>query len=213
VNRRRFADAITHFARARELVPDDPGVLFGEACLEETHAAPRMQNYYNSTTLPNGFAILGVASPSTHWRRAENLLRRAIAIDPAFAEASLHLGRISVQQQKYDEGIALLGQAAEHLEEPQLTYFARLFAGDALQAAGRTSDARESFELAIALFPDSQAARLALGSLQRTVGDRAAALDIILPTLTKPPSSRRGDDPWWAYYDGDAARWRPCSRR
>ena len=83
-------------------------------------------------------------------------------------------------------------------------YLARLFAGDALQAIGRASDARDSYQRAIALFPDSQAARMALASLQRTAGDRAAALETILPTLTKPPSTRHGDDPWWSYYAGDA---------
>lgn len=28
----------------------------------------------------------------------------------------------------------------------------------------------------------------------------------MLPTLTKASDSRDGDDPWWDYYDGDAAQ-------
>ena len=49
-----------HFERARRVVPDDPDVLFGEACYQETLGAPRMQNLNRVTTLPNGLVILGV---------------------------------------------------------------------------------------------------------------------------------------------------------
>jgi tetratricopeptide (TPR) repeat protein len=203
---RRFADGLDHFARARAVVPDDPYVQFGEASLQEILGAPRIQNYYKVTMLPNGLSILGVDSPPTHWRRAENLLRRAIAADPRFAEARLHLGRIYVQQERYEEGLALLQGAAPELSEPTLRYYARLFAGDALHSLGRIGESRESYELALALFPDSQAARLGLGSALRTAGDREQALAAMLPTLTKDPSSRVEDDPWWDYYFGDAKK-------
>ena len=49
-----------HFDRARAVVPDDPHVLFGEACLQETLGAPRIQNFVRVTTLPNGLSIRGV---------------------------------------------------------------------------------------------------------------------------------------------------------
>jgi tetratricopeptide (TPR) repeat protein len=205
-NERRFADGLDHFERARAVVPDDPYVLFGEASLQEILGAPRIQNYYKVTTLPNGLSILGVDSPATHWRRAENLLRRAVTGAPQFAEARLHLGRIYVQQEKYADGLALLQQAAPELSDPTLRYYARLFAGDALHSLGRIPEARDSYELALALFPDSQSARLGLGSALRTAGEREEALAVMLPTLTKGADSRDDRDPWWDYYFGDAEK-------
>ena len=66
------------------MVPNDPLVLYGEACLQETLGAPRIQNYVRVTTLPNGLVIQGVSSPQTHLRRAESLLRKALAADSHF---------------------------------------------------------------------------------------------------------------------------------
>jgi tetratricopeptide (TPR) repeat protein len=203
---RSFADALQHFARARAIVPDDPHVMFGEACLNETLGAPRIQNYVQVTTLPNGLFIRGVDAPATHWKRAESLLRRAVAIDPAFVEARLRLGRVLIQQQKLEEGLGLVEQAAAASSDRVMRYYGYLFAGDALLALGRAGDARESYQRAVVVFPDGQAARLGLGSALRALSDGAEALDAMLPTLTKDPSSRAGDDPWWEYYDGDAAR-------
>ena len=73
VSERRFADALQHFDRARSVVPDDPKVLFGEACLQETLGAPRVQDYVRVTTLPNGMAFSEISAAPTHWRRAEGL--------------------------------------------------------------------------------------------------------------------------------------------
>jgi tetratricopeptide (TPR) repeat protein len=209
-SRRQFADALVHFAHARDVVPDDASVMFGEACLQENIAAPRTQNYVKVTTLPNGMVFLGIESPATHWRRAEQLLRRAIAIDPQFAEARLRLGRISILQQRHAEGLQLVQQAAAELKDPVLIYYARLFAGDALQSLGRLPDARASYENALALFPKSQAARLGLASVARTAGDPDQALAVLLPALGTPGTVRTMGtldlDPWWTYYDGDAAQ-------
>lgn len=204
VRERRFADAIEHFDHARTIVPDDPRVMFGEACFNETLAAPRIQNYVKVTTLPNGLIIRDVSSSETHWRRAETLLRRAIAIDPQFAEAKLRLGHILIQQQRHADALTLLEQANRELKDAAQLYYSHLFAGDAQQSLGQAADARASYEFALELYPDSQAARFGLGSSWRAGGDNAKALETILPTLTKDSASRAEDDPWWDYYDGDA---------
>jgi tetratricopeptide (TPR) repeat protein len=205
VSERRFADAQGHFARARRAAPDDPRVLFGEACLNETLAAPRIQNYVKVTTLPNGLYIMGVEAPATHWRRAETLLRRAISIDPRFAEARLRLGRVLIVLGRQEEGLQLLERAIADSPGRLLTFYAHLFSGDAALSLGRSGDAQRSYERALELFPDSQAAQLGLAATLRAAGD-PEALAAMLPTLTKAPGSRDGDDPWWDYYDGDAAQ-------
>jgi len=201
---RRFADAQRHFDRARGLVPSHPGVLYGEACLQETLGAPRVQDYVRVTTLPNGLTIVGIDSPRTHLRRAEALLRTALAADPAFVAASLRLGRVLTRLERYDEALTHL-QMAARADDRATAYYGHLFAGDAMHALGKLDDARRHYELAIDLFQDSQAARLALGSVLRTTGDRAAALTAI-GAMLRTPSRGPDDDPWWEYYDGDAAQ-------
>ena len=205
VSERRFADASGHFTRARQVVPDDPRVLFGEACLNETLGAPRIQNYVRVTTLPGGLSIRGVESPSAHWRRAESLLRRAVSIDPHFAEARLRLGRVLVVLERPQEGLQFLEHAIADSPNRLVAFYGHLFSGDAHLSLDRPDDAQRSYERALTLFPDSQAAQFGRASALRT-GGAPQALAAMLPTLTKAPNSRDGDDPWWDYYDGDAAQ-------
>lgn len=200
---RRFADALVHFERARRVVPDHAGVLYGEACLQETLGAPRIQNYVRITTLPSGLFIQGVSSPATHYRRAEGLLRRALAADPALAEANLRLGRVLTQLDRNEEALPYLRTAVASTTDPASNYYAHLFTGDAAHALGRRDEARRQYENAIAIFPDSQAARLALGVVLRSEGDREGARAAIDPALEPSPRAE-DDDPWWDYYDGDA---------
>ena len=150
---RRFSDAIVHFDRARDLVPDDAGVLYGEACLQETLGAPRIQDYVRVTTLPNGLSILGVSSPQTHFRRAEALLRKALAADPQLVVASLRLGRVLTRLQRPDEALTHLRTTIARATDPETTYYGHLFAGDAAEALGDVDAARRHYENAIAVFP------------------------------------------------------------
>ena len=202
---RKYADALTHFAWARSAAPDDPLVLYGEACLQETLGAPRIQDYVRVTTLPNGSRILGIASPQTHLRRAESLLRKSLAASPRFAEANLRLGRVLTQLQRHDEALPYLRTAIAESRDRTLSYYAHLFSGDAESSLARAADARLSYERALAIFPDAQAAQIGLAAVISAGGNREAALAAMLPTLTKPPDFRAGDDPWWEYYFGDAA--------
>jgi tetratricopeptide (TPR) repeat protein len=202
---RRYADAMEHFSRAREVVPDDPAVLYGDAVLQETLASPRIQDYVKVTSLPNGLVIRGVSSRDTHLRRAEAMLRKAIAAQPRFPQAHLRLGRVLTQLRRPAESLPVLGTAIEQSNDRVVSYFAHLFSGDALLALHRLEDSRASYERAVDLFPKAQAARLGLAAALRTAGDRPAALQAMLPFLSKSPAANSGDDPWWDYYFGYAA--------
>jgi tetratricopeptide (TPR) repeat protein len=201
------ADGLRHFDRARRVVPDDPGVLYAEAFLQEKLGAPRIQDFARTTTLPNGLTILGVTSPQTHFRRAEEMLRKALTAKPAFHEAGLHLGHVLAEQKKYEAALAELQRVASVLVDPVAIYYAHLFSGDAALALGRGPQSRASYQSALELFPASQAARMGMSAAWRFDGNRQAALDALLVTLNHPPATRdNNDEPWWDYYEGSTER-------
>jgi tetratricopeptide (TPR) repeat protein len=202
---RQLADALRHYDRARELVPTDPHVRYGEARLHEVLAAPRIQNYVNVAAQAGQGRPIGVDSSRTHWRKAEQLFQAALAGDSSLVQARLRLGRIMIQQGRHDEGLGLVKQARAELQDSTLRYYAELFSGDAELALGRADEARQSYERAVQLFPDAQSARLGLAAALNAAGQRESAISAVLPTLTKRSEGRAGDDPWWAYYDGNAA--------
>ena len=203
---RNHAASMLHFARARRMAPDDAGVLFGEACMQESLGSPPEQEYVRITILPNGSQFLGVESAPAHFRRAESLLRRALTADAGLIEARLRLGRVLGQQGRYEAALTELAQVVAAPPDRRLGYYAHVFIGDATQALGRLDEAQAAYRTAIELYPHTQAARIGLGAALRAAGDRSAALTAILPTLSAPAGSRdANDDPWWNYYDGDAA--------
>lgn len=206
VDQRRYSDGLAHFERARRVVPDDPRVVFAEARLHEALAAPLMQNFVRVTAVSQGVPTSGIADQRTELRRAEGLLRRALVLNPTFLETRLRLAHVLIEQGKHDEGRSLAEHVAANASDQVMQYYARLFAGEALLSLGRTEEAGTSYQRAIDLYPDAQAARLGLASTLRSTGDTAHALDVLMPTITKEPSTREGDDPWWEYYDGDATQ-------
>lgn len=203
---RKFADAVDHFQSANDVVPDDPDVLYGQACLQEILGAPRIQDYVRIAR-QTGTNIIGIATPATHFKRAETMLRKALAAKPDFPEAHLRLGRVLAELGSHDEALAQLQQVIDRTgANTALTYYAHLFAGDARLALNHVDDARESYQHALDLFPSAQAAHLGLGAAMRLMGDRQAALAAVLETTTVPPDTRdQSHEPWWNYYDGDEA--------
>ena len=203
---RNHAASMPHFARGRRMAPDAAEVLFGEACLQESLGSPPEQEYVRITILPNGSQFLGVESAQAHFRNAESLLRRALTLDPGLIEARLRLGRVLAGQARHADALTELQQVVIASRDERLSYYAHLFMGNSALALDRLQAARASYEAAVALYPRAQAARIGLGAALRAAGDRSAALTAILPTLSEPVDSRdANDDPWWNYYDGDAA--------
>src|SRR6478752_2536784 len=65
-----FGEAWPHIQRARVLFPNDAGILFGDAAVQETLASPRIQDYVRVTKLPNGQTFLFVESENYHLKVA-----------------------------------------------------------------------------------------------------------------------------------------------
>lgn len=202
---RQFAEAIEHFNVARGVVPDDPGVLYGEAWLQEILGSPRIQDYVR-VSLQTGVNISGVWSPQTHFRNAAELLRKAVAAKPDFVEARLRLGKILVEQKNYVEATEHLRRVTTSTEDATLRYYAFLFTGDAALSLEQAADARTAYGRALDLFPRAQAARLGLGASLRLLGERQPAIDAVMSTVMISADARdERDEPWWEYYDGNDA--------
>lgn len=201
-----FGDALRHFDRARKTVPDDPDVLFGEACLQESFGGPTLQNFARVTTLPNGFVLQGLSSPQAHFRRAERLLARALAARPDFVDARLRLGRVLAQQRQYATALQHFTRVVADSRDPVLTYYAHLFSGEAELALGHPAEARASYQRALDDYPNAQSPRLGLATALRAAADRDGAVRAVMATMIIEPNTRDvRDDPWWEYYEGDAA--------
>lgn len=202
VVQRRFNDGLEHFDRARMVVPDHAGVLFAEARLHEALSAPLMQNFV-LTASARGVTVGGIDDRRTELRRAEALLQKALAHDPSLDEARLRLGRVIMQQGRWDEGLTQVRQVRSKTTDERMVYYANLFAADAELALGRANDAAKSFNLALIAFPESQAARLGLTAAIAVDGKREDAFNALLPTLLASPERQGDDDPWWVYYVSD----------
>src|SRR6185295_5345732 len=125
---------------------------------------------------PNGLKITGIESPQTHLRRAEALLRKSLNASPRFAEANLRLGRVLTQLERHEEALPYLRTALAESHDRALSYYAHLFSGDAESALAHEADARRSYQRALAIFPDAQAAQIGLAAVFSAAGNREAAL-------------------------------------
>lgn len=195
-----FGEAWPHIERARRLFPNDAGVLFGDAAIQETLASPRIQDYVRVTKLPNGQRFLFVGSERDHLEVAAGLFRRALFEDPSLAEARLRLARVLSQMGRHDNALAEL-KAIPPQQDAVLAFYTHLVRGDVERTLARYDNAERSYQQALALFPAAQSARMALSHLARSRSDRDAALELLQPALSAP--NPRDDDPWWDYHEGD----------
>lgn len=199
----RFGDALLHWERARSVAMADANVLYGEACLHETLAAPPVQEFVRRAMLPNQLIIEGVGSSRSHLGRAESLLQKALSVEPAFHEAQLRLARVKSQLARHSEALPLARGVIAGSQSRMIEFYAHLVAGDAAESLGEMNDARAHYQRAIGLFPRAQSARLGLSRVLRLGGDEKEAAETLMPALS-PANHADDDDPWWVYYQGDA---------
>lgn len=120
---------------------------------------------------------------------AEHEARLAMS-DPATKALGLAiLGAIRLQQMKTDEGVAFLKEAIQ--TDPRLVG-ARLNLGEAYSRSGKTTEAREAYQQALRLKPDSTVARFDLAQLEASAGNYATSLRVAEPIEPLLRSSPEG---------------------
>jgi tetratricopeptide (TPR) repeat protein len=197
---RQMAAAVEHYARARQLFPSDPAILFGSGVLHERFASSAMQAGAESVVESNRTAA-AMSSGRAELMKAERFLRDALAQQPDHLEARVRRGRVLEDLGRHREAIEELRRAVAGGATGSLLYLAQMFIGRAEEASGHDAAARAAFEHASAMYPNAQSPRLALSQIARRAGDRRAAQHELQAIARLPDDERRREDPWWFYYD------------
>jgi len=188
-----------HLERGLEIFRDDPDLLFLSGCQRETFAAPHIQAAVHSISLPSGYSVW-LESERGELQRAETFFRRALGVKPGFDEARLRLGRVLGLLGRHGDAARELRQAVASVDDDLLRYYGELFLGAEEEALGRFGAAFDAYQRAAALYQAAQSPRLALSSLGRRRGDRAAALRALQQLFDQPSSGLDRHDPWWTYH-------------
>jgi hypothetical protein len=188
-------------ARARQLFPKDAAFPFYGGCLHETHASPAIQAVYASAALSSSQrSRVAPWQPGPRLSQAADQFREALALQPAWPEARVRLGRVLGLLGRHSEAVATLRRALEGTDELPLVYWGSLFLGAEEEALGRDADARTAYERARTLRPGAQAPSFALSQLARRKGDRSQAIAELRAGLTVPEDAASRYDLLWDYH-------------
>jgi Flp pilus assembly protein TadD len=90
--------------------------------------------------------LAGLAVRQRNWETARDLAERALALDPTLTDATIHLARVDIGLERLDAAEQRLGELIARPDVKQITRAkAKLFLGDALDAAGRYGDAYTAY--------------------------------------------------------------------
>ncbi|MBI5086229.1 MAG: tetratricopeptide repeat protein [Acidobacteria bacterium] len=132
---------------------------------------------------PDLYLTLGsLYAQRQRFREAEDLCRKAIALDPGHSESYLHLAQVFNAQRQSGKALAALRQALpEGKTFASSPYYQKLQAdthfefGRAYAAQGAAGDAVRAFERCLAIDSGRAEARRQLAALYRKLGDTARA--------------------------------------
>jgi tetratricopeptide (TPR) repeat protein len=172
--------------KARQAAPLDPEVQLVSGCVAEAFADEQLLRHRESEAT----RLRNEAGPA---------LRDALALDPTLHEARLRLGRLHLDGGRPIEAESLLEEVERQSGDDRQRYLARLFLGRLAERRGRLDEAAGFYRRALEAWPDSQAARLALGHAVERSSGPAAALPLVAASLAASRRLDRAADPWWLY--------------
>ncbi len=170
-----FEKAIEHFHRATRLATEDP------------------RAYYFSALVMARKASMEGRPPGEQLHEMTNDLKKAIQLDPSFADAYSLLGYAELAEGRFDSAIASCRQAAA-LEPRNENYALNL--ARAYLAAGKSDDAKPIL-LSLKDSKNSGVAKSAeqdLAQLERVQAEAAAARRHEIPEATDAPQWRRSQE-------------------
>jgi tetratricopeptide (TPR) repeat protein len=206
----RWDDALAWTERGLKAFPGSPELLLVVASTEEVLA---QRPTYSGSPIPVMDAqarqsldeAFQARERRTHLERAGQAARDAVAAAPQRIDLQVRLGRVTWRLGDLPSARVTLASALERQPKGPDSYLARLFLGRVEQDAGRLAEAARSYEAAIALEPQCQAAHLALSHVELLLGDEAAARREAEAAI-RPAGWRSGIDPFWLYPWGVSRR-------
>lgn len=175
-----LANAEPNFEEVLRLSPDNHNALFGLATVrlqqgKLDHARIPAQRLLE--LLPeNAPALTLYAQTGTRDPQAAAAIaafRKALHLDPAYVPALIGLADLLIRRKRFEESIALAREAT--LLQPS-NDDARRTLGEAHQAAGDLTSARDAFEVALALSPGDTGLLVRLSVTSRKLEDLPSAL-------------------------------------
>jgi tetratricopeptide (TPR) repeat protein len=195
--------SVSHIDHASTLFPNAADILFLSGTHHEVYASPSIQALVQSAVVP-ARRSLEVRSEREELADAESYFRRAVASDPAMAVARLRLGHVLLTRGRDADAARELSACLPALKEPTQVFFGEMFLGTAEENLKQFDAAESAYSRAIALFPKSQSAALALSELAVKRGDRTTSRRAVADVLNLPSDERARPDPWWDYYTSPA---------
>ena len=127
---------------------------------------------------------------------AESSYKKALAIDPDYALARIRLGRVQYLLNNLREARRSLQIGRDLAREPRQKFLAALFMGALQLTQNDLAGARQSFEQALAIMPQSQNAVAALSYEELMAGHLDRAQQVARDYASGSTTS------WWAYKTG-----------
>jgi tetratricopeptide (TPR) repeat protein len=178
-----------HVVHAKFQFPNEPWLPFERAVASELRTFPRI---VAESRIP-------AATVTKSLEEAVKRYTEAARNDATRAEAFLRRGRIELALGRADQAIESLDRV-NPTDDPNVQYLGHLFRGQALERLNRTDDARQAYEAALAVRPETQSASMALAALLFRRGERDLADRRVRALFDR---QKRTDDPWWLYWPAD----------
>ena len=216
-----FAELDDHLELAGRIFPTDASTAFALGWRAETHATPVVQHGVETAVrtlqqralAEKGKKLVpcavvycdavgrpfGVKDERESLRDAERHYAGAVKANPDFTEAHVRLARVRALLGKHADAESILRRLPVN-GDTTVTFYGQLFLGASQEALGKLDDAATAYAKALALFPRSQSANLAIAGLAQRRGDDAGALAYAQKAIEQPrPESSGLDDPYLLY--------------
>ncbi len=164
---------------ALELDPDDEEVLLTLGLVRETAG--------------------WTTKSSKQLKRAEELYRKVIEIEPEHIEAKMRLAHVLALEGQHDEAMQTIGPYIQHLQKAE----AFLILGDIYKHQEKHAKAVESYRRAAHMDPACQTAAIAHSHALYRMGDKVGARAVMDRFFETQKIQADDADSWWLYLRGD----------
>ena len=131
--------------------------------------------------------------------RAEDTYRRVLETERNNDEAAVRLATVLYALREIDKAKTLAREVELRTDDKFLRYMTAMLLGRIALDAGNHDAAIEQYGYATRLFPQSQAAFVALSHARMLLGDIDDAARTVQDMLDQSAAKTDDDDPWWQY--------------